>query len=199
MYPLVESIKIKNGFAFQLSLHQERMNRSCMALFGVECRFELFECMEEMTVPDTGLFKWRLNYGDGIFKSEIHSYTPLKIEALKLIYTDEIEYAHKFSDRNELDELMKLKGKADDIIIVKNGMISDASFANLIFLDGETWFTPNTPLLNGIQRENLLSKGLIQEIEIKPSDLRSYTKVALINAMLDFEDKIVLSMENVLI
>lgn len=199
MYPLVESIKIKNGFAFQLSLHQERMNRSCMALFGAECRFELFECMEEMTVPDTGLFKWRLNYGDGIFKSEIHSYTPLKIEALKLIYTDEIEYAHKFSDRNELDELMKLKGKADDIIIVKNGMISDASFSNLIFLDGETWFTPNTPLLNGIQRENLLSKGLIQKIEIKPSDLRSYTKVALINAMLDFEDKIVLSMENVLI
>ena len=85
----------------------------------------------------------------------------------------------------------------DDIIIVKDGLITDASYANLIFWDGENWFTPNTPLLKGVQREKLLKDGLIQEKEIKPSDLASYQKVALINAMLDFKDKIELSIDHV--
>ncbi len=198
MYPLLESIKIINGFAFHLSLHQQRMNRACLAMFGTECGFELFECMEKMTVPDTGLYKWRLHYSDGEFKSETQLYIPKKITSLKLIFDDEITYAHKFSDRSHLDALLKLKGSADEIIIVKNGFITDASYANLIFWDGEYWTTPTTPLLKGIQREKLLKGGIIHEKEIKPSDLSSYKKVALINAMLDFKDKIEVPIEDVI-
>lgn len=198
MYPLFESIKIKNGFAFHLSLHQQRMNKACMAEFGAECSLKLYECLEKIIVPDTGLYKWRLNYDDGEFKSETQLYTPKKIASLKLIFDDEIEYAHKFSDRSHLDALVELKGSADEIIIVKNGFISDASYANLIFWDGRDWFTPNTPLLKGVQREKLLKDGIIQEKEIRPSDLPSYQKVALINAMLDFDDKIEVPIENVI-
>jgi len=197
MYPLLESIKLKNGFAFHLSLHQERMNRSYMALFGSACPIELWECVEHLILPETGLYKCRLTYGNGVFAHEIQAYIPQQISSLMLINDDAIEYAHKFSDRTHLNNLLKQKGRADEILIVKNGLISDASYANVIFWDGRDWFTPKTPLLKGIQRERLLIDGWIHAIDIKPSDLASYQKVALINALLDFEDKIEVPIENV--
>ncbi len=197
MYPLVESIKIKNGFAFHLSLHQERMNRSYRALFGTACPIELWECVEHLKLPETGLHKCRLSYGDGVFAHEIQAYIPQQISSLKLINDDAIDYAHKFSDRTHLTALLKQKGTADEILIVKNNLITDASYANVIFWDGTDWFTPSTPLLKGVQREKLLKEGRIHETEIRPSDLSSYQKVALINAMLDFEDKLVIDIKNI--
>jgi 4-amino-4-deoxychorismate lyase len=44
----------------------------------------------------------------------------------------------------------------DDIIIVRNGFVTDASYANLIFRKGDEWFTPATFLLAGTMRAFLL-------------------------------------------
>ncbi len=198
MYPLLESIKIKNGFAYHLSLHQDRMNSSCMDLFGKECNIDLSECLLSVNLPETGFYKCRMLYGDSVYKHEIEAYSPRKINSLKLVFDDKIEYSHKYSDRTDLSNLLDQKGNADEIIIVKNGLITDASYANLIFWDGADWFTPLSQLLKGVQRENLLKEGLIKEAEIKPADLSSYQKVALINAMLDFEDKIIVPIESIL-
>jgi len=78
---------------------------------------------------------------------------------------------------------MKQKEECDDIIIIKNGLLTDASIANLILFDGKNWITPETPLLPGTCRERLLNAGLITKRKIHPDDLKYYQGVKLINAM----------------
>jgi 4-amino-4-deoxychorismate lyase len=67
---------------------------------------------------------------------------------LQLVTDNEIEYTHKTTDRNALNRLFEQRKKADDIIIVKNGQLTDSLFANLVFEShtGEL-FTPKNPLL----------------------------------------------------
>lgn len=57
-------------------------------------------------------------------------------------------------------------------------------YNNIALYDGSSWFTPRTPLLKGTMRAYLLDKGLIEEADIRPSDLPSFRKVSLINAIL---------------
>jgi 4-amino-4-deoxychorismate lyase len=76
---------------------------------------------------------------------------------------------------------------ADEILIIKNGFVTDTSFSNIVFFDGIKWITPSTYLLNGTQRQQLLQQGAIIEEEIRPSDLKHFRFAKLINAMLDLE------------
>jgi 4-amino-4-deoxychorismate lyase len=93
--------------------------------------------------------------------------------------------------------LFAQRDNADDIVIVKNGLVTDAFAANLIFFDGQKWVTPNTPLLKGTQRQYSLDQGIISETEIKESDISSFQKVGLINAMVSFEDMPVIPVEKI--
>ena len=49
------------------------------------------------------------------------------------------------------------------------------------------WFTPRNPLLKGTTRARLLSVGKIVESDIRVQELRSFSQVALLNAMVDFD------------
>ena len=89
------------------------------------------------------------------------------------------------------------RGKCDDIIIIKNGLVTDAFAANLLFFDGKNWVTPTTPLLKGTQRQFLLDQEIIFETKIREEDICSYQKVGLINAMVSFEDMPVIPMEKI--
>ena len=97
------------------------------------------------------------------------------------------DYSYKYHDRRVFERLMK-NSEADDVIIAVNDMVTDASYANLAFWDGSQWWTPETPLLNGVKRQHLLDQGLIQKRTISTNDVRSFKKVSLINAMLDLGD-----------
>ena len=66
-------------------------------------------------------------------------------------------------------------------------MITDSWASNLLFFDGKRWYTPDTPLLKGVQREYLLAAGQIFEKSIPLSEIAQYSKLRLINAMVDFE------------
>ena len=89
-------------------------------------------------------------------------------------------------DRKEIDKLFEKRGKADDILIVKNGFITDTSIANIAFFDGKKWFTPKTCLLRGTTRERLLKEKKIFEKDIRVEDIKRYKKIALLNAMIGF-------------
>ena len=93
--------------------------------------------------------------------------------------------------------LLKKKGDCSDILIVKNGFITDTSFSNIIFLKCGRWYTPNTPLLKGTKRAKLLDLGLINERSIRPEEMGNYEKVGLINAMLELGE-VVLAVENII-
>lgn len=187
---LLETIRFEKGEFSNLPFHQNRMNNSQKMLFDRIDEIDLVSTLKPHTadLPDNQLFKCRIVYDAEIRKIEFIPYKFPNISSLKLVNCDEIEYGHKYLDRGQINELSAQKGKADDIIIVKNGLITDSSFANLLFCNGEQWITPAFPLLKGTQRAMLLEQERIITADIRPSDLRHFKKVRLINAMLRFED-----------
>lgn len=189
MYQLVETIRIMNGEPQNLKYHQERYERSFRALFGRRTEVIL---ETEINVPPEfgeGKVKCRYLYGAGSAVTEFHKYTPVEIHSLKLVESNEIEYSHKLTDRTSISNLLEKKGGCDDILIIKNGLITDSSSANITFFDGKEWFTPSLPLLEGTARRRLLSENKITSIEIRIDDLRKFSKFRLINAMREFDEQ----------
>ena len=77
-----------------------------------------------------------------------------------MIENNKICYSLKLTDRSQINRLLKQKGNYDDILIVKNGFITDTSISNIIFYNGSKWITPAAPLLKGTCRDKLLKEGL---------------------------------------
>lgn len=199
---LLETIRYENGTFQNLRYHQERMEASRKALFSGSETIDLKEALKKEMVSvknaiQTGLFKCRVVYDSQIRAVKWIPYNFPKIKSLKIVFSDEIEYAHKYEDRKALNELFKQKGNADDILIVKNGLITDTSFCNILFYTGENWITPSFPLLSGTQRRHLLEQERIIPAEISPADLRHFSKARLINAMIRFEDALDIEIQNI--
>lgn len=197
MCQLVESLKLKDGIILNVEYHQIRMNRSRNELFP---NAEEIILAESISIPENcklGLFKVRVLYGRFICRIEIEPYIFRTIQSLKVVHHESVDYHLKYSDRQILQELFAQRGTCDDIIIVKNGQVSDSFAANLLFFDGTKWVTPTTPLLKGTKRQYLLDQGIISEREIREEDIFGFEKVGLINAMNDFEEMPVILIEKV--
>ncbi|HEY6915657.1 MAG TPA: aminotransferase class IV, partial [Paludibacter sp.] len=69
---------------------------------------------------------------------------------------------------------------------VKNGLLTDTSYCNIALYDGQNWFTPRVPLLYGVNRAELLLEEKLIEKDIAVEELKSYEKIALFNAMIEF-------------
>lgn len=186
MCRLFETIKIIDGEPRNLSLHDERMNRARRELFG---RNDLLKLSDYISVPDSdkkGITRCRVIYAISIHSVEFSPYSPANIKTLKIVDAGSMVYNHKYLDRGQLTALID-KRAADDILLIRNGCVTDVSYANIVFTDGERWVTPGTPLLHGTMREFLLRKGVIQTDRITMNDLSLYTHFRLINAMLGFD------------
>ncbi|MBV5312802.1 MAG: aminotransferase class IV [Prolixibacteraceae bacterium] len=197
MCQLVESIKLKDGKILHLSYHQNRMNRSVEELYPGARPIDLAKAI---VIPEnfrTGLFKVRVLYRQTIEKVEIDPYNFRTIQSLKVVQHESIDYHLKYTDREILQQLFALRGNCNDIIIIKNGLVTDSFAANLLFFDGQNWVTPTTPLLKGTQRQFLLEQGIILEKEIREEDIRSYQKIGLINAMVDFDEMPVININSI--
>lgn len=189
MCQLFETIRIVEGEPANLALHDKRMNSSRHKLYGKD---DILRLSEFIQVPDefkTGLIRCRVIYEVSIKSIEFFPYIPAQIHTLKLVKADTMIYDLKYLDRNCLSILIN-KSIADDILIVKEGCITDSSFANIVFTDGKCWFTPDTPLLCGTMREKLLSEGIISAERITIDNLSQFTHFRLINAMLGFSSGI---------
>jgi len=197
MCQLVESLKLKDGVVQNLEYHQTRMNRSMDELFPNAARINLETAISIPENCTSGVFKVRVLYGSSIEKIEIEPYTYRTIQSLKVVHHSSVDYHLKYTDRQILQELFARRGDCDDIIIIKNGLVTDSFAANLLFFDGETWFTPTTPLLKGTKRQFLLDQGVISEKEIREEEIRSFQKVGLINAMIDFEEMPVITVDQI--
>lgn len=125
-------------------------------------------------------------WNGGVELIEYIPYSIRNIKSLQIVYNDTIEYEYKSTDRSTLNKLVADKGACDEIIIVKNGYITDASFTNLAIFDSGEWITPKRPLLYGTKRASLLDKRLIKEADITLDVLRKACKVRLFNAMIEF-------------
>jgi|WetSurMetagenome_2_1015567.scaffolds.fasta_scaffold488941_2 4-amino-4-deoxychorismate lyase len=186
---LVESIQLQNGKLLNIRFHNERMFRSLSEVFGLNTNIGLEKLVTIPEMARKGVFKCRVEYDTEIRKIEFIPYTIRVIKSLKIVEDNTIEYGWKFADRKRLSELFSMREKADDILIIKNGMVTDTSSANVVFRDSYgNWVTPSTFLLPGTRRASLLYDGIIKEAIISYRDICKYTEVKLINAMIGLDD-----------
>ena len=189
MYPLVESIKVLDGHPHNLEWHQRRYEKSYRKYYGKNPKYRISQVF---SVPDeysSGLVKGRFCYNEDDFYWEFHHYTPHKCNTLKIIHDNQIEYNLKLTDRSALKHLYSQRGNCDDILIVKQGYITDTFASNIVFFDGKRWITPANPLLEGTTRARLIHSGKIHEADIMLNDLAGFEKFQLINAMIGFDEK----------
>lgn len=175
-----ETIKCKDFEVFNLNYHKKRMADT------VGLNFDL----QEYIYPSSeDLLKCKLVYNqEQILNITYEKYTPKNIKKFKLIYDDCIDYRYKNINRNDIDQLYKQKESSDEIIIIKNSFVTDTSIANIaIYLDNQ-WLTPKTPLLYGTTRSRYIENGKIKEKDITVNMLRKASKIALLNAMIDFKE-----------
>jgi 4-amino-4-deoxychorismate lyase len=196
MSRLFETIKVRNGVVFNIEAHTARMNRSRSIVFGCTDTIDLREALQVPTGNDGVVYKCRVEYSRTIERIEFLPYTIKSVNTLTLVESDSAEYDFKWIDRSIFDKLLENTG-ADDILIIKNGLITDSSFANIVFFDGTNWVTPSTPLLRGTKREQLLRDKKISEVEIRKGDLHLFTQAKLINAMIDLEESPIIGMRNI--
>ena len=187
----VETIKISNGKAANLPYHQARMERTIRHFFPQLALNTMPRLQDLITPKDSmSLFKARVVYGThGVELVEYAPYSMRQISTLKIVHDDTISYSYKCTDRSVLNALTAQKADCDEIIIVKNNLITDTSFTNLAIFDGNSWLTPKHPLLHGTRRALLLDNGLIKEADITVVDLMKAKRIRLFIAMIDFGER----------
>lgn len=197
MYHLFETISIREGMAENLPWHQQRLEASYMTLFGMAPGFVLAEVLSIQPECRQGHFRCRLDYNRQIKEIKFIPYLVKEITSLKLVEDNTIDYRHKFADRRQLDQLYALRGSCDDVLIVKNGLITDTSYANVILWNGRQWLTPSEPLHPGTCRARLIHNNLISVATIKASELHLFKELKLINAMRGIEDMKAIPVDNI--
>lgn len=185
----IETIRVTDGVFHLIPLHLMRMESTCREVYG--CGAPDLKLSID-NIPHTlreGTVKCRIRYSRSIDSVEFEHYNPRQIKTLKTIVCDDIDYHLKYSDRTMLDAIKTQRGDADEVIIVRDGLVTDTTYSNLLFKAGNRLITPSRPLLKGIMRHFLISRGIAEEYDITPEMLRPGNKtgisgVILINAML---------------
>ena len=195
---LLETIKCEDGKLHHLEWHNARFNAAQKEYFGSSVRSNLAKIIRIPDYAQTGLFRCRITYSSNIEKIEFLPHQFRKVERLKLVEDNSIDYRFKYADRTHLQKLFEQRNACDDILIIKNGHITDSFTANPVFFDGAEWWTPDTPLLPGTQRARLLHEGSIKTSSITPGDLSKYIAVSLINAMQELETLPPISIQNII-
>ena len=178
-----ETLKIKDGEILNVHYHQIRVDKSSSISLSNHIR-------DHITTPCKGIYKLRITYdNNSVISDAITPYAPLKIVSLKIVEDNSIEYSKKYEDRTKIEQLRDQRSNQDDILIVKDRIVTDCSFANIIFYGDNGWVTPLNPLLEGTQRAYLLDQCIIKSQEIEMKHLTQFTKFMLINAMLEFDEE----------
>jgi len=187
MYPLLfETIKIESGQVKNIKWHNQRFNKARFELFGEK---EQLDLQTYITPPSRGVHRCRIVYDKNIQSINYFPYATKLFKTFTVVNSN-LNYAYKYNDRSDLEELLKSplsKKIYDEIIIEKNGLLTDTSIANIAFYNGKYWFTPKVPLLEGTTRARLLEEGFLKLKNIKKENIKNYSHFALMNAMIGFQ------------
>jgi len=182
----IETINIIEGKPQHPEYHAQRFRQTYRYFFGKHPKAELFEAIRKQYPPSLhGQVKCTVTYDSVIRNITFSPYRKKNINSLQLVRADNLDYSFKYANRDALNNLLNHKGSCDEILIVKNNMVTDTSFSNIIFYDGKRWITPARPLHKGTKRAFLLNEKLILEKDIMVHDLGFFQYASLINAMLD--------------
>lgn len=189
---LIESVMLLDGVPLALDRHEARARRARVDIFGAVGPFPLGPLIGD--VPEefrAGVVKCRLRYGPGFVSREFEHYRRKPYGSLALVEGGDVEYAHKYADRSALDRLFDLRGGCDNILIVKDGYLSDSHSANVLLFDGKKFYTPARPLLRGTKRAKLVAEGFCFEADILADAIGEFREVHIVNAFLDPGEEVV--------
>jgi len=182
---LFETVCIKDGIAQHLNYHNERLNHTRKVLFGSNDWIDLHDHLHDL--PTEGLHRAKIRYGKSIKSLFYYSYTKKPIQHIQIVEAT-IDYRHKYADRSELEALLRAHPDADEIILSRDGLLTDTTIANIALRQDGIWYTPTSPLLPGTTRARLLETGKLQPRDIHRGTLAHYDGFALMNAMIGFSE-----------
>ena len=179
MKTYIETIKVIDGKVNNLSYHQQRVLRTINKTIDLP--------LPQFPDDTKGIMKYRIVYDSTgkIVDVSTSPYTLRAIHSLHIIFDNAIDYSSKYAERSILNNLFSMRGDADDILIIKDGYVSDTSYCNIVFKNRTGLFTPSTPLLLGTKRQFLLDKGIIMSRSIKFEDISDYDTIYLVNSMIE--------------
>ena len=150
---LVETLKVENGKILNVSFHNERMIRSLYNIYGIMTKPELEYIIDVPPSARKGIFKCRVLYNDKTRSLEFLPYSIHLVRSLKIVFSDDICYPYKYTNRDKINRLYDMRGECDDILIVKSGRLCDSSYANVVLMDAAgNWVTPVNISVAGNQK-----------------------------------------------
>lgn len=190
MCRFIETIKVVDGKIMNLERHVQRVMETAKHFQYNELHIDR-ERLESIAKTSVGISKLRFIYDrTGIHDITCTPYMMRRISQLLLADGNAIDYSFKYEDRTMLDSMNRNSGKETEMLIVKDGFVTDTTYTNVAFNDGKQWLTPRKPLLAGTKRALLIEKSLITEHDIKPSDINNYHSIALFNAMIELGEAV---------
>jgi 4-amino-4-deoxychorismate lyase len=173
-----ETIKCHDYKVFNLSYHKKRI----LNTIGLNVNLQKY-----IYPPSTDLLKCKLLYTKNeILDVQFTKYIQKNIKSFMLVYNDEISYGRKQINRQEIDALLLQKKDCDEIMIIKNNLLTDTSIANIAIFYNNHWISPKIPLLKGTALSRLMDKNLLIKENITVKMLLNSSKIALLNAMIGF-------------
>lgn len=183
---LLETIFIQDGIIQNIIYHNQRFNKTQRHFWPSSKPIDLYEHILIPVEHKYGSVRCRVLYSAEIEEIQFLKYEPKPINTLKIVETS-LDYQHKFEDRSLINKLLAENSNFDDILMVKNGFITDTSYANIVLKKDNEFYTPKKPMLNGTKRQHLIDEDILIEKNIKPSDLIRFSHFAIINAFNDLD------------
>ncbi|MDN5087902.1 aminotransferase class IV family protein [Aliarcobacter butzleri] len=175
-----ETIKCEDFEVFNLDYHQKRVANT----IGLNINLQ-----EYINPISEELLRCKLIYDEnGVVDVLYFPYKKREIKSFKIIFDNEIEYSKKYLNRTKLDELYEKRDDCDEVIIIKNGIVTDTTIANIAIFYENLWITSKNCLLGGTTRARLLEEKKLFEKDITLDMLKNASKVALMNAMIGFDE-----------
>ena len=185
MSRFLESIKLHDGVFFRLDAHQQRVNVALAAFYPLSS-IHLDVLLANSDFPVVGLYKCRVVYDSDVRLVEYVPYQLPAIKALQIVDAEIDTLPYKLLDRTAYNTAFAQRKACDDVLIVKNGLLTDTSYCNIAVFDGENWLTPRLPLLYGVNRAGLIRDSKLKETDIFVEQLKTFQSLRLFNAMIEF-------------
>ena len=113
-----ETIKCDDYEIFNLDYHNKRIANT----IGLN-----IDLQEYIYPTSADLLRCKVIYNQyEILDVQCFAYEKREINSFKLVFDDEINYSKKYLNRDTLDKLYEKKDDCDEVIIIKNGVVTDS-------------------------------------------------------------------------
>ncbi|WKS99952.1 aminotransferase class IV family protein [Gallibacterium salpingitidis] len=184
MFLCFETLAIQDGEIQNLTYHQARYQRTLQHFYSTH--YQAFNFADIVKIPlqyQQGLVRCRIDYNQQDYQIAFYPYQRRQFKRFQPVVCEQLDYRFKYCNREQLNALYQQRQGADEILIIQQGKITDCSIGNLALLRQGEWFTPDSPLLAGTQRQRLLEQQLLQLRSITLNELDLFEEIRVINAL----------------